>query len=362
MPVEYLQPCLRAIAYITKYLNSEAVFLTATMPDFADLMKHYALPESSMLHLITDTTLFAEFRKCRYLYLGEVQEETLLHHAGEYPSSLLIVNRRATARKLYQMCSGRKYHLSTYMTSLDRKRVLQEIREELQYLEEEFPDGRDVPKDRRVTIISTSLIEAGVDMDVHTVFRELTGLDSILQAGGRCNREGKRKEAAVYIFELADGGKKTSTDERGNMVKGMLDRYEDLSCQESIAEYYDRLFRMKSEEIQKNTITQECSHIQSVPFQSYAEKFEIIDSKILSLVVSQDEKSAELVEKLRYAGTGVERELQPYSCSLYRWELDELIRQHAASDFGTGIYCLTNPDYYDKDTGILFEATDYLVE
>ena len=141
-------------------------------------------------------------------------------------------------------------------------------------------------------------------MDVHTVFRELTGLDSILQAGGRCNREGKRKEAAVYIFELADGGKKTSTDERGNMVKGMLDRYEDLSCQESIAEYYDRLFRMKSEEIQKNTITQECSHIQSVPFQSYAEKFEIIDSKILSLVVSQDEKSAELVEKLRYAGTG----------------------------------------------------------
>lgn len=362
MPVEYLQPCLRAIAYITKYLNSEAVFLTATMPDFADLMKHYALPESSMLHLITDTTLFAEFRKCRYLYLGEVQEETLLHHAGEYPSSLLIVNRRATARKLYRMCSGRKYHLSTYMTSLDRKRVLQEIREELQYLEEEFPDGRDVPKDRRITIISTSLIEAGVDMDVHTVFRELTGLDSILQAGGRCNREGKRKEAAVYIFELADGGKKTSTDERGNMVKGMLDRYEDLSCQESIAEYYDRLFRMKSEEIQKNTITQECSHIQSVPFQSYAEKFEIIDSKILSLVVSQDEKSAELVEKLRYAGTGVERELQPYSCSLYRWELDELIRQHAASDFGTGIYCLTNPDYYDKDTGILFEATDYLVE
>ena len=362
MPVEYLQPCLRAIAYITKYLNSEAVFLTATMPDFADLMKRYALPGSSMLHLITDTSLFAVFGKCRYLYLGEVQEEALLYDAGKYPSSLLIVNRRATARKLYQMCSGRKYHLSTYMTSLDRKRVLKEIREELQHLEEEFPDGKEIPENRRITIISTSLIEAGVDIDVHTVYRELTGLDSILQAGGRCNREGKRADAEVYIFELTDNIKKASGDERGNMVKGMLDRYEDISCQESIAEYYDRLFQMKSEEIQKNTITQECSHIQSIPFQKYAEKFEIIDSKILSLVVPRDEKSAELVEKLRYGGTSVERELQPYICSVYRWELDELIRQHAAEDFGTGIYCLTNPDYYDQDTGILFEATDYLIE
>lgn len=362
MPVEYLQPCLRAIAYITKYLNSEAVFLTATMPDFADLMKRYALPGSSMLHLITDTSLFAVFGKCRYLYLGEMQEETLLYDAGKYPSSLLIVNRRATARKLYQMCSGRKYHLSTYMTSLDRKRVLKEIREELQHLEEEFPDGKEIPENRRITIISTSLIEAGVDIDVHTVYRELTGLDSILQAGGRCNREGKRADAEVYIFELTDNVKKASEDERGNMVKGMLDRYGDISCQESIAEYYDRLFQMKSEEIQKNTITQECSHIQSIPFQKYAEKFEVIDSKILSLVVPRDEKSAELVEKLRYGGTSVERELQPYICSVYRWELDELIRQHVAEDFGTGIYCLTNPDYYDQDTGILFEATDYLIE
>ena len=362
MPVEYLQPCLRAIAYITRYLNSEAVFLTATMPDFAGLMKQYALPDSSMKELITDISLFSEFKKCRYVHLGEMPEETLLQKAVQYPSSLLIVNRKATARKLYQMCAGRKYHLSTYMTSLDRKRVLKEIKEELQRLEKEFPDGAEVPEERRITIISTSLIEAGVDLDVHAVFRELTGLDSILQAGGRCNREGKRTDAEVFIFEFAGDLKKTFGSEQGNIVKGMLARYEDISCQESIGEYYDRLFRMKSEEIQKNTITQECTHIQSIPFRTYAEHFEPIDAKTVSLVVPQDDKSRELVKKLQYTGAVPERELQLYACSVYRWELDDLVRQHAAEDWGSGICCLTNPDYYDKDTGISFEAADYLIE
>lgn len=362
MPVEYLQPCLRAIAYITKYLNSEAVFLTATMPDFAGLMRRYALPDSSVTELITDTSLFSEFKKCSFVRLGEMPEEALLQKAAQYPSSLLIVNRKAKARKLYQMCGGRNYHLSTYMTSLDRKRVLKEIKEELQRLEQEFPDGTEVPEERRITILSTSLIEAGVDLDVHAVFRELTGLDSILQAGGRCNREGKRKDADVYIFEFADDLKRASGGERGNIVKEMLARYEDISCPESIAEYYDRLFRMKSEEIQKNTITQECTNIKSIPFQTYAEQFELIDAKTVSLVVPQDEKSRELVKKLQYTGTVPERELQLYACSVYQWELDDLVRQHAAEDWGSGIYCLTSPDYYNRKTGISFEATDYLIE
>ena len=65
------------------------------------------------------------------------------------------------------------------MTAYDRKRVISEIRRELRGLEEDFPDPQHVPEDRRITIISTSLIEAGVDLDVYTVFREMAGLDNI---------------------------------------------------------------------------------------------------------------------------------------------------------------------------------------
>ena len=92
-------------------------------------------------------------------------------------------------------------------TAVDRKRVIDEIRFELTKLEKDFPDFLNVPEDRRITIISTSLIEAGIAWTFLRYSGELSGLDSILQAGGRCNREGKRNNAEVYIFEFAEDKK-----------------------------------------------------------------------------------------------------------------------------------------------------------
>lgn len=359
MPLDYLQPCLRGIAYITRYLNSEAVFLTATMPDFPKLMRQYALKDTKMVSLIEDTSIFSEFQKCKYHYVGEISQEGLLLRAMQDPSSLIIVNSRAKARKLYKQCGGKKYHLSTYMTAYDRKRVLTEIKNELHRLEEDFPEYKNVPENRRVRIISTSLIEAGVDLDVYTVFRELNGLDNILQAGGRCNREGKRQEAEVILFELEGERANGSMDERGNMVRGILKKYKDISCPQSIREYYERLYSFKSKEIQRNMITRDCHNIESIPFKKYAEEFEVIDSRTVSIVVPRDEMSRELVKSLPYTGAAVARKLQMYICSVYINELNDLIQQHVAEDYDTGIYCLTNLDYYSKEIGLLFEATDY---
>lgn len=361
MPQDYLQPCLQAVAYITRYLHSEAVFLTATMPDFERLIREYALPNSRIINLIQDTSMFGKFQKCKYSYIGEVTAYELLCRSFEFPSSLIVVNKKSTARILYQECRGRKYHLSTYMTSLDRKRVLKEIREDLKQLDADYPDYKNVPEDRKITIISTSLIEAGVDLDVYTVFRERSGLDSILQAGGRCNREGKRKTADVYVFDLEEETKRAALDEKSNLTKGLLEKYADISDVKCISEYYSRLFFMNKNNIQKNTMHQECSDIMSIPFKKYADKFELIDSKTVSLVVPRDEQSERLIEEIKYTKKGNVRKLQNYTCSLRQRELEDLICQHAADDYGTGIYCLTNLDYYDESMGVLFEASDYFV-
>ena len=359
MPGGYLQPCLQAIAYITRYLHSEAVLLTATMPDYETLMKEYALPDSKIINLIQDTSVFSLFQKCRYSYLGKIEADQLIYKSRQYPSSLIVVNRKASARKLYEICGGKKYHLSTYMTSYDRKRVLDEIRKELIQLEKVYPNYENVPDNRKITIISTSLIEAGVDLDIYTVFRERSGLDSILQAGGRCNREGKRGQADVYVFDLEDESGRRTVDERSNLTKGLLKKYSDISAAECIKEYYFRLFFMKKDEIQKNTMHQMCADIQSIPFKKYSEKFELIDSRTVSLVVPRDEQSENMVETLKYRKAGNGRQLQNYTCSLYQKELDDLILQHAADDYGTGIFCLTNKDYYDENIGVVFEAKDY---
>lgn len=361
MPQNYLQPCLQAVAYITRYLHSEAVFLTATMPDFERLIREYALPDSKIINLIKDTSMFLKFQKCKYNYIGEVTASKLLSRSCEYPSSLIIVNKKSTARNLYQECGGKKYHLSTYMTSFDRKRVLKEIREELERLETDYPEYKNIPENRKITIISTSLIEAGVDLDVYTVFRERSGLDSILQSGGRCNREGKRKTADVYVFNLEEETKQTALEEKANLTKGLLEKYADISDVKCISEYYSRLFFMKKNDIQKNTMHQECSDIASIPFKKYADKFELIESRTVSLVVPQDAQCEQMVEVMKYTKIGNVRKLQNYTCSLRQRELEDLIRQHAVDDYGTGIYCLTNMDYYDANQGVLFEASDYFV-
>ena len=196
---------------------------------------------------------------------------------------------------------------------------------------------------------------------MYTVFRERSGLDSILQAGGRCNREGRRAIADVFIFDFADHTRRAAVEEKGNLAKGLLEKYADISEPSCIAEYYDTLYFMKQEEIQKNAMHEICTSIKRLPFKEYAEKFELIDSKTVSVVVVRDEKSRELAEQLRYTKSVNTRMLQNYVCTIYQKELDDLIKQHVAEDYGTGVYCLTNLDYYDEQIGILFEARDYFL-
>lgn len=361
MPQKYLKPCLEGISYITRYLNSEAVFLTATMPDFRHLIEECVFPGSKIVDLIDDESVFPAFQKCSYRYLGRQGLEEIVQRAEEYPSSLIVVNKRRTARELFKSCSGRCYHLSTYMTADDRKRAIDEIKKEQERLEQDYPDLQNVPEDRRIIVVSTSLIEAGVDLDFFSVFRERAGLDSILQAGGRCNREGKRTHAEVFVFDYEDATGKGWQDERANLTKGILKKYEDISCQESIREYFRRLFFMKRDEISGGAIGSRCSSIDSIPFKEYGDEFEIVDSKTISVVAVRDEKSRKLMEQIRYTGFGNPRELQKYAFSVYPYEFDDLFRQHVLEDFGSGVWFLTNSDYYDEKLGVLFEAKDYFV-
>ncbi|MFR2215180.1 MAG: helicase-related protein [Ruminococcus sp.] len=106
------------------------------------------------------------------------------------------MNTKKTAQELYKKLKKEEkniYHLSTNMYPKHRKRVLKMIREQLD-------------KNETCIVISTSLVEAGVDLDFDIVYRQIAGVDSIIQAAGRCNRNGKKDVAKskVYIFDLID--------------------------------------------------------------------------------------------------------------------------------------------------------------
>lgn len=356
MPVEYLQPCLRAVSQITRLLNTEAVFLTATMPDFEQLVRTYSLPATVINNLVEDRTDFASFKKGEFIVLGQVSEEALLSDVQERPSSLIVVNRRKTASRLYHSATGRKYHLSTYMSAFDRQQTIERIKEALCALYADYPDLTDVPEDRRITVISTSLIEAGVDLDFHTVYRELSGLDSILQAGGRCNREGKRSGAQIKIFELDS----VSQEAKVAITKRLLEEYEDITGAECIREYYQQLFSFYDEAIRRNTIAANCTSADNLPFATYARQFRMIDSNAVAVAVAGDEQSRAMMEQLRSDGYTDFRKLQKYTFTVYEQELEDLLRQGAVKEYG-GVFCLTNPDYYSRETGVCFRAADYYV-
>lgn len=363
IPTELLRPCLKAVGYITKYLNSEALFLSATMPDYSKLFDKF-LPDVNYNKLVTDRTNFKYFKKCKYKDKGKTTLETIAENASRCKNALIVVNTKKTAAELYNLVQGEKYHLSANMTPAHRSRVIEVVRNKLENGE-------------HITVVSTSLVEAGVDLDFNTVFRQLSGLDSILQAGGRCNREGKDAKGYVYVFDIDETYRKGSDlAMRINKTKGLLEKYQDITSYDCIKEYYDGIFDFNQSRIAENSIAkyneqsnsfdrQGLMSPYSIPFRSYAMQFEYISADTISIVIDDpnDQTCHELVETLRNGDMSVRRALQKYSVSIYMNVFKDLYSQGVLKDHGTGIFILENQSYYNNETGLNTQAAmqDYFI-
>lgn len=363
IPTELLRPCLKAVGYITKYLNSEALFLSATMPDYSKLFDKF-LPDVNYNKLVTDRTEFQHFKKCEYKDMGKTTLETIAENASRCKNALIVVNTKKTAAELYNLVQGEKYHLSANMTPAHRSRVIEVVRNKLENGE-------------HITVVSTSLVEAGVDLDFNTVFRQLSGLDSILQAGGRCNREGKDDKGYVYVFDIDETYRKGSDlSMRINKTKGLLEKYQDITSYDCIKEYYDGIFDFNQSRIAENSIAKYNEQSNSfdrqglmlpysIPFRSYAMQFEYISADTISIVIDDpnDQTCHEIVETLRNGDMSVRRALQKYSVSVYMNVFKDLYSQGVLNDHGTGIFILENQSYYNNETGLTTEAAmqDYFI-
>ena len=352
MPVEYLQPCLRAVAFSTKYLHSKAMFLTATMPDYKNLLGRYGLGTVTVTDLVPSRCDFKYFSKNTYVYLGETSATGLLKKAGSFSSSLIVVNSRKKARRIFDSCGGRKFHLSKYMTGNNIISTVIEIKEALRDIRERYPDLKGVPEDERIVVVSTSLIQAGVDLDFEAAFREMSGLDDILQTGGRANREGLQETGYVFIFE--SGGCRTERISSG-ITRGIIKEFDDISSKEAVAAYYERLFKANADMIVKNSLSNECCGWENINFRSYDLK--MIKNIDVSVVAITDDKIRRIVEEGKHTGYISERKVQGYCFSVKPSELEDLIKQHVIETVGN-TYILTDTGCYDRREGIRFSGRD----
>ena len=345
LPLCHLRPCVAAMASLAEHVGSTLVLCTATQPSLGDLLRTYA-PEHTVTELCPQTEeVYDRFRRVTFRQAGILEDEALAERLGEYKQVLCVVNSRKAAQQIFdRLPQEGSFHLSTLMIPAQRQTILEEIRRRLK-------DGEPC------RVVSTSLIEAGVDVDFPTVYRELAGLDSILQAAGRCNREGKRpaEESIVTIFERTELPPLLFRTAVG-ATRYALEDGRDPAAQETMQRYFHELRALSGETLDKYGIVKAFEDGISgcaMPFRTVAEKFHFIDENTSTVYVPIGDGAA-LIEQLKEGecSKGLYRKLGRYAVSVYD--------RHFKALYAAGAL-LTARDIpaLDEDSAILADLTLY---
>lgn len=347
LPLPYLRPCVWAIAQLVRHYGASAVLCTATQPALDPIFQEFA-PEIPIREICPMAEAHWEsFRRVSFQQAGTLSWMDLAARLQQQEQVLCVVNTRRAAREVFHQLSGPgNFHLSTLMYPAHRRRILDEIRRRLR-------DG--LP----CRVVSTSLIEAGVDVDFPAVYRELSGLDSILQAAGRCNREGKRppEDSIVTIFQGEDPPPRLFETSIG-AGKIVLDHCQDVSSRAAIHTYFSTLLDLKGAEAQDAHHILPLMESEFFPFRTVAERFHLIESPTTTVYLPLEE-GAGLVELLRsgqYSRT-LYRRLGQYGVSVYPQHLAALEQAGALEHLEDGSVVLRDIGLYTQTTGLTLEPS-----
>lgn len=294
--------------------------------------------------------------------IGNVKDEEIKRQ--------LVVNEKDEAKSIYNAVKNGRcknlYCLTTDITPYDRERLLRRIRQNL--------------KDNEpCVVISTSLIESGVDVDFPCGYRELSSLDSILQTAGRVNRNGLRdcNSCTLFVFDgpqakyhaLKNGASKSQYDNMGDfgnrksITKDILQKY-DADSPKAIHEYFSRLYGYKGDGLDKFDIVK-MANSKLIPFQDISQKFKIIDEDTVTVIISQTAEASELVGKIRNQTATKDdiRKVGKYAVSVRRSKYDKYLA--ASTEVLTTKVCndVEEPDICNlvdmglyTNIGVIFDA------
>lgn len=372
-PPRLLNPILRVVESLHYAFRVEPLFCTATLPVFdknilADSKRigheFFFLEESIQEVVPYDAELFAPFDKVRYHWdLLRLSTEELAERLAQHESFLCIVNSRKDAARLYTALQAQDksgeglIHLSRRMCSAHIQERIEEIRRRLKAGEP-------------VRVVSTQLVEAGVDLDFPVVYRAMAGLDSVMQAAGRCNREGRMAEPGeVYIFRFADG--KDLLGEMGWAQGALEDLLDQLAEQgapqrEEIERYYkafyndvdcfdNRMTRREDKRISPllwDVDDDRCEELR-FDYEKASENFRYIENQDTPVVIPYGDAGKAIIKKLQsnIPLTRQEyRQMNRLTVSLY--ENDCLTLGSSISVSESGIAYLTDDKLYSTETGI----------
>ncbi len=359
IPNEYLKSCIKALEELVKNYCCTVLICTATQPEFE---KNGLIKNFDVIEIIDDTyELFDKLKRAQGKFIGKQSVKDVCEKMNSYKQVLTIVNTKKHAKEIYENLSESKgnFHLSTNMYPNHRKEIIKTIRERLK-------NGKEC------RVVSTQLIEAGVDVDFPVVFRSIAGIDSIVQAAGRCNREGKRENSIVYVFKpdeqsyLGLGYLKLTSQ----IGEGIINKFDDILSIEAISKYFLELFNNTTHRQDKHSILSMIDKHKkkeiNYDFEKISSEFKFIDNIGVQVIIPIGE-GEKLLNSLKYSEKGIKsilRKLNGFSINIPNYVLRQLIKDDYIYQISDDIFALKNLQMYDYKLGFdkdKLESYEYVI-
>ncbi|GIV99946.1 CRISPR-associated helicase Cas3' [Roseiflexus sp.] len=354
LPREYMRPAMAAVWELVSNYGASAVFCTATQPG----LERFLPAETKVTELAPNPQeLFEFYKRVEVKHLGTLTDEKLLDCLNAHDQALCIVNTRRHASGLFSGLRGDgNYHLSTLMCPAHRRAKLAEIRERLS-------------SGQPCRVVSTTVMEAGIDLDFPVGYRALSGLDSINQAAGRVNREMKRGVSEMFVFEPeSEFIKRTpsflkQTAEVARMV--LRDHAEAPISIPAIQAFFGQLYNLQDPQAFDYKKIMNCFEDTDgkFNFEKAAREFQIIEDPTVTVIIPYNEEAERLIEELKHTEYPFStlRKLQPYTVSIFEGEFDKLSSKGVILTIDD-TYHVLDPDamkeYYDPDRGLLLPESN----
>lgn len=344
IPVEKLKPCLEVIKELSLNYGVTSMLCTATQPAIG-FSEQFESGLKDVAEIARDVpALFDALKRTEEFFIGELDEDAVASRLTKLDQVLCIVNTRQQALDIFDAMpeSDSNIHLSALMHPSHRTRKLDEVRRRLL-------DG--LP----CRVVSTQLIEAGVDVDFPCVFRAVSGIDSIAQAAGRCNRNGlSDTPQKVFVFEFPEDSSCSFFRQAAQSAKKLFDKFSgNLTAPECVRKYFADYFWKNEQRMDSDGIIKKCLMAQSgnIQFKEIAE-FKMIKSATIPIVVVLEEPAEKLARSLEFAEHkgGILRRLQQYTVQIYPYQFDE-IREWLESP-EPGVWVLRSEELYSDQTGL----------
>jgi CRISPR-associated endonuclease/helicase Cas3 len=374
LPPEFLQPVLDTLRLLVECYGVTLVLCTATQPVLTDAKRFdprqnlRGLPPPVPL-IDDESTLYRSLDRVRFEWPADLQQllptPELVARLAEHDCVLAIVNTRKDAAEIVAALDAATgdatLHLSAAMCGQHRADVIHEIRERLSA-------RRAGTEARPLRVVSTQLVEAGVDIDFPVVFRALAGLDSLAQAAGRCNREGRFPGKGLVVVFVRDLPATLHSLRAGaQAARSVLGASRPNSLSPDLFERYFPLYYDGFKSRDRCGIVERLRNNGNLSFnfRTAAGKFRLVDDEdqlgVIVPYLSQTPGArpvAPLIERLRRGDTDrwLLRALQRYMVAARRREVETWQQRGDVLEVQPGLFLLIDELRYDAHRGLLAEG------